>query len=276
MAWSGGTFTRTNGVYTGATVWAQDYGAGVDIDPTRMDTHDQDIATGINTCLTKDSTNTPSAHLTWWKSTYWGSTSGGTANAQTVTLSPAPTAYAAGMMIRFIAGNTNTGATTINANSLGAKNIRTYDNSIAMSGGEIVANGVYDVIYDGTQFLLLNQANKPVSWTPTLGGGAAQTYTSTSIAYSKFVRSGKLVYFTCAASGTVGGVVDPRLTFTLPVTAVDTNYTFAGSAVDGAGIIGALGVASSTTTVDVYRYDGANWSAGASRSFKVAGWYEAA
>lgn len=57
MAWSGGTFTRTNGVNSGATTWATDAAAGVKIVDTRHDTHDQDLATGINQCLNKDGSN---------------------------------------------------------------------------------------------------------------------------------------------------------------------------------------------------------------------------
>jgi len=58
MAWSGGTFTRTNGVNTGATTWATDAAAGVKIRADRHDTHDQDLATGINQCINKDGSNT--------------------------------------------------------------------------------------------------------------------------------------------------------------------------------------------------------------------------
>lgn len=65
MAWSGGVFTRTNGVYSGATVWASDKAALINIVATRHDTHDQDMAQGINACLLKDGTNSPSATINW-------------------------------------------------------------------------------------------------------------------------------------------------------------------------------------------------------------------
>lgn len=61
--WSGGTYTRTNGTYSGATVWYQDYQAGQNIDPVRADTHDQDLATGINNCLAKDGSNAATGNL---------------------------------------------------------------------------------------------------------------------------------------------------------------------------------------------------------------------
>lgn len=58
MPWSGGVFTRTNGTYDGATVWASDAAASVKIQSSRHDTHDQDLANGINACVARDGSNT--------------------------------------------------------------------------------------------------------------------------------------------------------------------------------------------------------------------------
>lgn len=61
MPWSGSagskSFTRTTGFHTGSTAWQQQEGAGVGLVSVRFDTHDQDIADGINTCLAKDGGN---------------------------------------------------------------------------------------------------------------------------------------------------------------------------------------------------------------------------
>jgi hypothetical protein len=62
MAWNGsGVFSRTNGVHTGSTTWVQDRDAGAYILATRHDTHDEDLATGINACLTKNNETKPTA-----------------------------------------------------------------------------------------------------------------------------------------------------------------------------------------------------------------------
>jgi len=53
MAWSSGTFTRTNGTYLGPLVWTSDAAAAIDILASRHDTHDQDLAAGINSALHK-------------------------------------------------------------------------------------------------------------------------------------------------------------------------------------------------------------------------------
>lgn len=74
----------------------------------------------------------------------------GATNAYAVAPSPAYTGYATGMEIVFKATNENTAASTIDVNSIGAKNI--FLNGLALAGGEIVTNGFYRLVYDGTQF----------------------------------------------------------------------------------------------------------------------------
>lgn len=63
MGWSGGTFTRTNGTYSGSGVWASDETNAFDIESSRHDAHDQDLATGINACLNKNGQNAMTADL---------------------------------------------------------------------------------------------------------------------------------------------------------------------------------------------------------------------
>lgn len=79
----------------------------------------------------------------------------GSANAQTLTYAVAPAAYVTGDRYTFIVGSalTNTGATTLNVNGLGAKNILIGSN--ALQGRELRESQVIDVSYDGTQFQLL-------------------------------------------------------------------------------------------------------------------------
>lgn len=62
----------------------------------------------------------------------------------------APTAYATGQRYHFIPAATNTGATTLNVSTLGAKSI--FWNGAACAGGELRINVPCCVEYDGTQF----------------------------------------------------------------------------------------------------------------------------
>jgi len=62
MAWQGdGTFTRDNGVNSGTETWQDDAAAATKIVADRHDVHDQDLATGIAACLTKNMETKPAA-----------------------------------------------------------------------------------------------------------------------------------------------------------------------------------------------------------------------
>ncbi|HXF89529.1 MAG TPA: hypothetical protein VNK48_14330 [Xanthobacteraceae bacterium] len=62
MPWNGaGTFSR---VY-GSTGWVTDRGNGTKIVADRHDTHDEDLASGINNALCKDGQNSPTADIPW-------------------------------------------------------------------------------------------------------------------------------------------------------------------------------------------------------------------
>lgn len=65
MPWSGGNFGRTNGTYSGAAVWQSDLGASVKIVASRHDTHDKDLADGIDACIHKGGQNSPTANISW-------------------------------------------------------------------------------------------------------------------------------------------------------------------------------------------------------------------
>ncbi len=63
-----------------------------------------------------------------------------------ITLSPAPTAYYTGMVVNFYANTANTGAATLNVNSLGAKAIKKlHDQDLAT--GDIEVQQLVSVIY---------------------------------------------------------------------------------------------------------------------------------
>jgi hypothetical protein len=83
-----------------------------------------------------------------------GGTSGGTADAQTVTLAATPT-LAAGLIITFTAGFTNTTAMTLNANSTGSIAVRIGRNRRDLSAGDILAGSHVTVYYDGSNYVLM-------------------------------------------------------------------------------------------------------------------------
>ena len=88
----------------------------------------------------------------------------GSNDSYAITLSPAPTAYVAGQTFHFKANTINTGAATLNVNSLGAKTIVKGVNT-TLADGDIAAGMICTVVYDGTNFILQNptatQATRP-------------------------------------------------------------------------------------------------------------------
>lgn len=70
------------------------------------------------------------------------------------TFDSALTAHTTGMPLLIKAGGTNTGATTFNPNSVGAKDVKV--GASALTAGQIIINKGYWLMYDGTQYQLLN------------------------------------------------------------------------------------------------------------------------
>lgn len=109
-------------------------------------------------------------------------TSAGT-DTVTLTTGQTLTAYADGYRLTFIAGGTNTGATTLNVDSVGAKAVVKGDGSAtALAAGDITAGMPVDVVYDASvgsgSWLLMNPKSGLSSYisnvvedtTPQLGG----------------------------------------------------------------------------------------------------------
>jgi len=97
----------------------------------------------------------------------------GSTDAYAITVTPAPAAYAVGQIFTFKANTINTDASTLNVNSLGAKTI-VKDYNVTLASGDILANQIVMVEYDGTNFQLMSRNVNPSN--PT-----TQTFTAISI-----------------------------------------------------------------------------------------------
>jgi len=82
------------------------------------------------------------------------------------------TAYATGQKFTFIAAAANSGACTININSIGAKAI-TKNGATALASGDIASGAAVEVFYDGTQFQLVSSAAGTVTYATTAGTAGA-------------------------------------------------------------------------------------------------------
>ncbi|UGQ44978.1 hypothetical protein [Massilia endophytica] len=153
-------FTPGNPVVTNTTISSTAFNNTID-----------DIATGLTQSISSTGVTTPSANLPMggFKFTGMGAgtaatdsatlgqaqtqtatfagTAGGTANALTLTPTPAITAYAIGQYFRFKSGaSANTGATTVAISGLAAVTVQV--NGAACVGGEIMPNQWYEILLD--------------------------------------------------------------------------------------------------------------------------------
>ena len=164
-----GTYNRAVSDYVGGTV----------ISETAVNSEMDDIASALTQSMSKDGQTTPTANqpMATFRHTgvgngaartdyaalgqvqdstpLWLGTSSGT-DTITASATPAIAAYAAGQTFRFKAGGSCTGATTLNINSLGAKAVQKRGSALA--SGDITANNVVEVAYDGTQFQMISPA----------------------------------------------------------------------------------------------------------------------
>lgn len=183
---------------------------------------------------------------------------GGT-DAYAITLSPALTAYTTGMLVSFKANTVNTGAATLNINSLGAITIVKGVNT-TLSDGDILAGQLCTVIYDGTNFVLQNPVatNSAVSSIPKVHistafeTAARFTVAVTGSGAGSFGTSGRSIN----TGGGVAGSADTLFNLVLapylgsPTFTANVNYTDPGGGANFTSFvgIGALTVATAGIT----------------------------
>lgn len=176
-----GVFNRTDGTRTGATVWQQARDAGVKILASAADTHDEDLASGLEACVTRNGENTATANLPMGgfrhtnvgdaslrshylpvsqaqdMSIHYVGTSAGAGNTYTGSPTPGFGAYASGQLVIFVADKTNSGSATFNAGGLGALNMTILNGTTNLTGGEIRTGQFYMLLNRaGATWILLN------------------------------------------------------------------------------------------------------------------------
>lgn len=86
-------------------------------------------------------------------------------------------AYAGGQVFTFIPTGANTGAVTLNINSLGAIAV-TKGGAVALAAGELVIGAAYQLVYDGTRFLISNTPGRVLQTSYYNDGGNSTTSTA--------------------------------------------------------------------------------------------------
>lgn len=146
-------------------------------------------------------------------------TVGGSGNAVTLTYAVAPASYVQGEKYAFKATAANTGAATVNINSLGAKNIyaRTPTGPAALIGGEIQIGDIVEIAFDGTEFVMIGMASNMAA----IPSGAVMPYAGSIAPNGWLICYGQAVSRATYAAlftviGTVFGGGDGSTTFNLP------------------------------------------------------------
>lgn len=125
------------------------------------------------------------------------------------------TTYQARQNFYFVAVNTNTSAVTLNVSGLGAKNV-TKNYNAALVAGDIKANSIVQVVYDGTQFQLINISNLA-----SLSGG---TFTGTVNMSGAAFNTAAFVDVASASTTNIGAAAsnNVRITGTTTITSFGT------------------------------------------------------
>ncbi len=227
-----------SGVFSKTYSWVQDQLNGIKIRADRHDVNDTDFTNGINNCLTKDGQNSATANLPMGgfkhtaiakatalnqyasaeqiidnELTYY--TASGT-DTYVITPSPAITVYAAGQSWKVKFTNANTGAATININSLGAKDLK-KSASTALASGDIVAGTIKEIIYDGTNFQVKDVVVADTGITQLTGAVTAGPGSGSQVASLGSFTSAALLAALTDETGTGVAVFGTSPTITTPV-----------------------------------------------------------
>jgi hypothetical protein len=152
--------------------------ASAPIEIAKLDGQFSDMATALSNCILRDGTGLPTSTIDWntqritnlgASTTSTGPTTiaqfqsnaaktlGSVAGTNTITgsLTPALTAYTAGMVVIFTPANNNTGATTLNINGLGALDILKNDGDALVSGDLIAGIPAFLILDSGADDWIL-------------------------------------------------------------------------------------------------------------------------
>lgn len=160
----------------------------------------------------------------------------GSANTYTATSSPSIGAYAAGQLFFGKTNVVNTGGSTLNIDSLGAKTINTFLGA-AITAGQLLADATYIFRYDGKDIICLNPSSGTLAYSPTVDkSGTGSTSSTTTSSFARVTPDGRLCTGFVRINTTTTGTID-YLTVTLPATphATYSNPAFPASANEAGG-----------------------------------------
>lgn len=200
-----------------------------------------------------------SGNLSWLPQTLAATASG--TNIYTATPSPALTAYSTGQAVVITFTNANTAGASLNLNGLGAAAIQ--QSGLALDAGQITANSVLALIYDGTNFQIVGPASPLVavvnanpaalSVSSTTGSALLRGAATTLQDIAAGAGSGSYTY--TLTLGTTGAVLGDRIEIRIAL-AASTNPTVA---IVGTATENVAGNGTAFSSYLVYWFNGTSW-----------------
>ena len=179
----------------------------------------------------------------------------GASNAYAVTLSPAPTAYSAGLTVRFKANHTTSGAATLNVNGLGAVSVKRLDGVTDVTAEEIKSGQLLTVVHDGTNFQMQSPPGRAGAGPEAAVYGAGSDGVLNVASGTTTIDLGGLNYvvkqYTSinVSAGATLAFSNPHASGTIIVLKSQGNVTFAGTVnASGLGATGGVSVNVSRTS----------------------------
>lgn len=264
-----GSFTRT-------VDYTTDRDNGIRIDATRHDGEMDDVAAEITNSLPRDGQAAPTANIPFggFKITGYGTgsapnartdvpivsqvqdgsfvtgTVGGTADAITLTPTPAITAYTTLGKFRFKASGDNTTTATLAISGLAAKTIKKLFNGALsnLEAGDIESSSIVEVVYESVADAFMLMSPRGLHRVSLIN---VQTFTASGT-FTTTIGTNKLVVL-CVGGGGGGGAALDTAAGQLSAAGgggggAHAMKTIASPAASYAVAIGALGAGSSTTT----------------------------
>lgn len=214
--------------------------AGTTIEAADRNVIDADLATALTLCVTRNGQSPPTANLPMGGfkftgagdaaardqfATYgqlqdaeanWADSVGGTADAVTIAITPAITAYEDGQMFYFPVGSDNTGAVTLAVNGLSAIAVEKDDGTgalVALGAGDWQQGTIVAVMMENAKFQWMNKNDRNavrLTGAQTVAGAKTLSdalVTSAAVTHNAAVTANALV--TLAAGGDVTPAAAP-------------------------------------------------------------------
>lgn len=195
-------------------------------------------------------------------------TSGGSANAHTLS-TPQTFNAPTGITISFLAGFTNTTTTpTINVNGIGATTILRQTGG-ALYAGDITAGREYTVFHNGTNWILLNPTLSVISYVPTFAVAAGTINSGApTLTYARYIKKVEplcklAAYFNWQQDGSATSYIEMTLDVTAASFSGDQFFPIYAEYAANPYLAGFGRIASGASVIRFYRPAGTSWPTGA-------------